>query len=80
MRQYKGYYIDKVIFNNEEEIDAFLEMQALVAYKIACMQFMWNNTMENSIACDEKAERLVNQFGYTWEQVEKIETAVYKTA
>lgn len=33
-------------------------------------------TMENSVWCDEKAERLVNQFGFTWEQVEELEKEI----
>ena len=80
MRQYKGYYIDKVIFHNEEEIDRFLETQAVDAYKMACRLFSERRTMENAIYCDEKAESLVNQFGYTWEQVEALEIEAYKTA
>ena len=79
MKQYKGYYIDKVIFNNEEEIDIFLEKQAVDAYKSACELFAQHKTIGNSITCDEKAERLVNQFGYTWEQVEQLEIEVYET-
>ena len=80
MRQYKGYYIDKVFFNNEKDIDSFLEKQAVDAYKMACKLFAELRTIENSIYCDEKAERLVNQFGYSWEQVEALEIEVYKTA
>ena len=80
MKQYKGYYIDKAIFHNEEEIDTFLEKQAVDAYKSACELFLNRSTLANSLLCNEKAERLVNQFGYTWEQVEAIELEVYKTA
>lgn len=79
MKQYKGYYIDNVIFHNEKEIDTFLEKQAVDAYKLACKVFAEHSTMENSLYCEEKAERLVNTFGYTWEQVEEIEIEVYKT-
>lgn len=80
MKQYKGYYIDNVIFNNEADIDAFLEKQAVDAYKSACELFANNSTMVNSVYCDEKAEILVNRFGYTWEQVETLEIEAYKTA
>ena len=80
MKQYKGYYIDKVIFHNEEEIDTFLEKQAVDAYKMACELFANHSTIGNAITCDEKAERLVNRFGYTWEQVEALEIEFYKTA
>ena len=79
MRQYKGYYIDNVIFHNEEEINSFLEKQAVNAYKMACELFASNSTMANSIYCNERAEILVNQFGYTWEQVEALEIEAYKS-
>lgn len=78
MRNYKGYYIDKVIFNNEAEIDAFLEKQAVDAYKMAVTLFVECSNIGNSITCDEKAERLVREFGYTWEQVEEIEIETMK--
>lgn len=79
MKQYKGYYIDKVIFNNEKEIDEFLKTQAIEVYKQAVELFVNRSTMENSIYCDDKAERLVNQFGFTWEQVEKLEIETLKS-
>jgi len=72
MRQYKGYYIDNVIFNNTNDIEAFLKRQAVDAYKMAVTLFVERSTIENSIYCDEKAERLVNEFGFTWEQVTAI--------
>lgn len=78
MKQYKGYYIDHIIFNNTEEIDNFLKEQALNSYKLACELFVNNSTMANSIYCDEKAQRLVNEFGYTWEQVEELEIEYMK--
>lgn len=78
MKNYKGYYIDKVIFNNEHDIDEFLKNQAIEAYKKAIQIFASNSTMEASIWCDEKAEKLVNQFGFTWEQVEQLEIEALK--
>lgn len=79
MKQYKGYYIDKVIFNNEQEIDEFIKSEAIRAYKMAVELFAQHSTMENSIYCDDKAEILVKQFGFTWEQVEEIEIETLKT-
>lgn len=80
MKQYKGYYIDNVIFNSTEEIDNFLKEQALNAYRVACELFARESTMETSIYCDEQAERLVKYFGYSWEELEAIEIEVYATA
>ena len=78
MKQYKGYYIDKVIFNSEHDIDEFIRNQAIKAYKDAVEMFAIHSTIENSLWCEEKAERLVNQFGFTWEQVEELEIATLK--
>lgn len=79
MRQYKGYYIDKVIFNNEDEIDEFIKSEAIRVYKQSVELFVNQSTIENSIYCDDKAEILVNQFGFTWEQIEELEIQVMKS-
>jgi hypothetical protein len=75
MKQYRGYYIDHVVFNSKEDIDNFLEKQAVEAHNKACKYFADHPSMEASNYCMEKAEYLVKQFGYTWEQVEALEIA-----
>ena len=77
-RQYKGMYIGSGCFNSKEEIDRFLENQAVYAYEIACEIFMKDKDYEAAAYADEEAERLVNQFGYTWEQIEAIEAEIYE--
>lgn len=79
MKQYKGLYIDNAIFTSEAEIDAFLEQKAVEAYKAAVQLFATFHDIDHSILADEKAEALVHQHGYTWEQVDEIETGVYKS-
>ena len=78
MKNYKGYYIDKVIFNNEKEIDDFMKDNAINAYRQAVELFAIHSTMENSIYCDERADILVNKFGFTWEDVEALEIKTLK--
>lgn len=73
MKQYKGYYIDNVIFNSKEDIDKFIESEAVNAYRKSVEYFANHPTMEASSYSSDKAEVLVNKFGYTWEQVEAIE-------
>ena len=73
MTQYKGYYIDNVIFNSKEDIDKFIESEAVNAYRKSVEYFASHPTMEASSYSSDKAEVLVNKFGYTWEQVEAIE-------
>ena len=78
MKNYKGYWIDKVFFNNEKEIDDFLKDKAVNAYRQAVKLFTIHSTMENSIYCGERAEILVNKFGFTWEDVEALEIKTLK--
>lgn len=78
MKNYKGYYIDNVIFHSIEEIDEFVKNQAIEAYKKAVELFAYNSTLENSIYVDSKAEILVNRYGFTWEEIEALEIATYQ--
>ena len=80
MTNYKGYTIDGVFFNSKKDIDRFLEDSAVNGYKTACKLFAETRSMSASMIMDEKAECLVNQFGYTWEQIEEIEISAYKAA
>lgn len=79
MKQYKGYYIDQVIFHSEEEIDAYIK-----ASNIAKMQqfirMMGNYNdpemiMAASIEADKIAESLVKEYGMTWDEIEAAEIA-----
>lgn len=73
MKQYKGYYIDEVVFNSTEEIDSFLKAQAIQAYKVACEYFAETHTIEAALFCDEKAQYLVNNFGMDWDEIAALE-------
>ena len=73
MKQYRGYYIDKVIFKNEQDIDAFIKSEAVRSFKRAVILFMNDCSMANSIYCDEQADKLVNKFGFTWDEVDTFE-------
>ena len=73
MKKYKGYYVDKVVFNNEAEIDAFIKQQAVEKFIKLNKIFANSMNMEASIACSEQANRLHNQFGFSWEEIEAME-------
>ena len=73
MKKYRGYYIDKVVFNNAAEIDAFIKKQAIDRFIKLNKIFASHLTMEASIACSEQADRLHNQFGFSWEEIEAME-------
>lgn len=78
MKQYKGLYIDNVIFHNEQEIEEHLKQQALKSYRIAVELFMHNVSIEYSMHVEETAAVLVNNFGYSWEEIEELEISIMK--
>lgn len=79
MKQYKGYYIDNVIFNSEEEIDNFLKAKAVERFKAFTALFSHNSCMEYSIACSEQADVLHDQFGFSWDEIEQMEIEAFKS-
>ena len=77
-RQYKGMYIGPGCFNSKEEIDRFLEKKAVEYFKITVELFLHTKNMDYAIFSDKKKKKLVNQYGYTWEQIEAIEAEIYE--
>ena len=75
MTNHKGYYIDNVIFSSKEDIDNFIKKQAVDRFVMLNKLFAERPDMGISIACSEQADRLHNQFGFTWEEIEEIELA-----
>lgn len=73
MKKYRGYYIDKVVFNNEAEIDAFVEKRAVEKFKQLNRYFSDHISLEASVACSEQAELLHKQFGYSLDRIEQLE-------
>jgi len=73
MKQYKGYYIDNVIFHSETEIDDHIKANAVEDYKRRVEAWEHSRTLESAVCVSEKAEILVNNFGFTWEEVEMLE-------
>jgi hypothetical protein len=73
MKNYKGYYIDNFVFHSESEIDTFLKKQAVDYFIRLNKYFAEHMTMEVSVACSEQADRLHNQFGFSWEEIEAME-------
>lgn len=78
MKKYRGYYIDHVVFDSESDIDNFTKKQAVRAYETAVEVMMHRLSMESVAYAHEKAEILVKEHGFTWEQVEEIESSVYE--
>ena len=77
MKQYKGYCIDRIHFNNETEIDNFIKQQEVDRFIRYNNFFASNPTMEASVICSDQADRLHNIFGFSYEELEEIENAAF---
>ena len=80
MKNYKGYYIDGVVFHSKSEIDMFIKEQAIERYKQLCAMFANKPSMElNAMMCD-KADYLHNVCGLSYDAIEQIEIEAIKAA
>lgn len=77
MKQYKGYYIDRIHFNSETEIDNFIKQREVDLFIRYNKSFASNPTMEASMVCSNQADRLHNIFGFSYEELEEIENAAF---
>ena len=75
MKQYKGYYIDNVNFNSDSEIDEFLKKQAVDRFAMLNKIFAEQMSMEASILCGQQAQKLHDDFGFSWDEIEQMEIA-----
>lgn len=80
MTQYRGLYIDHVYYNSKSDIDEAIKQREINNYKMRCEIFALRKTMEASIFADEQAEKLHNEFGISWEELEQMEIEAYQTA
>lgn len=78
MKQYKGYYIDRIYFNDKSEINDFIKKQAVDRFIMLNKMFSKHPNMELSIMCSEQADRLHNLFGFSYEELEELEISVYR--
>lgn len=78
MKQYKGYYIDNVVFDSESAIDQFLYEKALEAYKLSHKLFKESPSIEGAEYISQRAWYLHDEFGVDWATLESIELEVYK--
>lgn len=77
-RQYRGYYIDNVVFSSKKDIDEFIKKQAVDRFAMLNKYFAEKPSMEASIACSEQARYLHDEFGFSWEQIEQLEIETLK--
>lgn len=80
MKKYKGYYIDKVIFNNEKEIDDFIKKQTIEKYQNLCKMFANDACMELVTMMQPYEDKLHNEFGLSYDEIEELEIEALKIA
>lgn len=78
MTQYRGYYIDKVIFNNKTDIDNFIKDQAVERFKKLNKYFAEDPCMEVSAMCTDQARYLHENYGFSYEELEEMEIEALK--
>jgi hypothetical protein len=72
MKEYKGYYIDNVFFNSEEEIDKHIMDKAVERHTSLAELFATAPSFALSKAMDDSADRLFS-LGLSFEDIERIE-------
>ena len=70
--RYRGIEIDGAVFNNQQDVDAFLKERAIESYRSAVWCFDKERSYEAAAYIDECAEKLVSQFGMDWDEVEAL--------
>lgn len=80
MKQYRGYYIDHVIFRSEADIDAHIKSHAIEQYQMMCRMFAETPTMELSRLMGDQADYMHKAFGMDYSEIEQIEIAAITAA
>lgn len=73
MTQYRGYYIDHVVFNSKADIDKFVKEQAVERFAKLNKYFAEHPSMEACAMCSRQAEHLHKTFGFSYEEFEEME-------
>lgn len=77
MKNYKGYYIDKVIFNNEKEVDDFIKSETIKKYQLLCKMFAEDACQELINMMLPLEDKLHKEFGLSYEEIEELEISAY---
>lgn len=72
MTNYKGYYIDGVIYSNKQDVDNQILKNRLNQLKLAVREFERFPCYETAGYLSDKQEQLVKLHGYEWEEVENL--------
>lgn len=80
MKNYRGYYIDGVIFHSKSEIDAFIKEQAINKYKMYCRMFHEDSSMELIAIMSAHEIYMHDVCGMEYGEIEDIQIATFAEA
>ena len=78
MKQYRGYYIDRVNFHSTSDIDDFIKDLAISRLTVYCHAFHLNRTTEAALILSDHEDWMVRNCGMTPAEVEDIEIAAFE--
>ena len=79
-QSYKGKYIGPGCYSSRAEVDEALKREAVENVQMLAELFLIHKNYATAQALADAQQRLVNHFGYTWEEAEAIEIEVFKEA
>lgn len=79
-REYKGKYIGPGCYSTKAEIDQTIKESKIDYMKILVEVFAATGNRAAAVALADYQERLVNEYGYSWEELEAIEAEIYKAS
>ena len=77
-QSYKGYYIGPGCYSSRAEVDEALKREAVENVQMLAELFIIHKNYATAAALADAQQRLVNYFGYTWQEAEAIEIEVFK--
>ena len=79
-QSYKGQYIGPGCYSSRAEVDEALKREAVENVQMLAELFIIHKNYATAAALADAQQRLVDNFGYTWEEAEAIEIEVFKEA
>ena len=77
-QSYKGKYIGPGCYSSRAEVDEAIEREAMESVKLYAELFCINKNAATAADLFQVEENLVDNFGYTWEEVDAIEAQAFK--
>ena len=77
-QSYKGKFIGPGCYSSRAEIDAAIECEAVESVKLYAELFCIHKNATTAADLFRVEENLVDNFGYTWEEVDAIEAQAFK--